>query len=200
MKGRRKKHWGALGPAMRALPNNRWREFVYQYVTGKPGHGSLSRAARAAGFGKKSTALNVARMAYKLSTDERVIAAFAEETKKVIRVAAPEAVQATLKLIRDPKHRDHGGAIAMILDRTDPVETRSRHNVEVVHRVEDHDQEALEELRALRQLGTLREKLIELFGGNGLSRLERLEAAANVQRSDQAKLIEGEVIEVAANG
>jgi hypothetical protein len=50
-------------------------------------------------------------------------------------------------------------------------------------------------LRALRSLGTVREKLLELFGGNGLARLERLEAADNARRVD-AKIIEGEATEI----
>jgi len=44
------------------------------------------------------------------------------------------------------------------------------------------DQEALEELRALRQLGTPREKLLTLFGHNGLDRIEALEAADTSRR------------------
>jgi len=66
----------------------------------------------------------------------------------------------------------------------------SIHDVKVVHAVVDLDEEGLEELRALRQLGTAREKLLELFGPNGLDRLERLEAS----RADKAKVIDGEVI------
>ena len=82
----------------------------------------------------------------------------------------------------------------MSLDRNDPIE--SRQFVEVTHKHVDLDQEALEELRALRALGTSREKLVELFGGNGLERIERLEAADAGRRADNAKLIEGEVAEV----
>jgi hypothetical protein len=191
----KREDWGQLGPAMRALPNDRWRAFVYHYVTGKPGHGSLARAARLAGFGAKSTPTNVAKLAHNISRDERTVAAIAEEARKIVRVGAPEAATALLNLIRDPEHRDHGRAIAMVLDRADPVETHSRHNIEVVHKVVDPDVEALEELRALRQLGTSREKLLELFGGNGLSRIEKLEAADLARRSEAAKVIEYEPIE-----
>ena len=44
-----KPDWGQLGPAMRALPNDQWRTFCHELVTGKPGHGRYARAARAAG-------------------------------------------------------------------------------------------------------------------------------------------------------
>jgi len=52
--------------------------------------------------------------------------------------------------------------VTSLLSRSDPVETR--HKMEVIHKTVDPDQEALEELRALRQLGTPREKLLGLFG------------------------------------
>ena len=37
--------------------------------------------------------------------------------------------------------------------------------------------------------------MVENFGGNGLARLERLEAADNARRATEAKMIEGEVID-----
>ena len=43
---------GQLGPAMRALPNDRWRAFVEFYLLEKPGRGAQTAAARRAGFGK----------------------------------------------------------------------------------------------------------------------------------------------------
>ena len=97
-------------------------------------------------------------------------------------------------MIRDPKHKDHARAVAMLLDRVDPI--TSHQHVEVVHKHLDLDTEGIEELRALRQLGTTREKLIELFGGNGLARLEALEAADAAQRAQNAKVIEGEAVEM----
>ena len=71
----------------------------------------------------------------------------------------------------------------------------SKQNIEVTHRILDPDQEALEALQALRQLGTSREKLLELFGGNGLARLERLEAAELSRRADTAKVIDATEIQ-----
>jgi hypothetical protein len=96
--------------------------------------------------------------------------------------------------VRDPTHKDHARFVAMILDRTDPLE--SHQTIDVIHKHVDRDQEELEELRAVKQLGAPREKLLELFGGNGLVRLEALEAADNAQRARDAKVIEGEAIEV----
>lgn len=193
---RRKEDWGALGPAMRGLPNNRWRAFVEYYLLEKPGHGAQTAAARRAGFGTpKTTPLNMARIASRLARDERMVAAVAEEARKIVRGGAPEAAKALLALVRDPEHRDHARGIAMVLARTDPEVTK--HDLQVTHRILNPDQEAIEELRALRDsLGTPRAKLLELFGGNGLARLERLEAAETDRRAASAKVIEGEAIEL----
>ena len=97
-----------------------------------------------------------------MSRDERVIAAIAEESRKVIRVGHPEAVAALFNVIRDPAHRDHARAVDGLIDRCDPVVTK--HSVDVTHRTIDPDHEALEELKALRKLGATREKLLELYG------------------------------------
>jgi hypothetical protein len=197
-KRRTRKDWGQLGPAMQALPNDQWRAYVYHLVTQRPGHGALTRAARAAGFGKNSTPTNLAKLAWRMSRDERLIAAVAEESKKVLRLGHPEAVAAVLALVRNPKHRDHMRAVDAVLSRSDPIESHSRHNIEVLHRTIDPDREALEELRALRHLGTPREKLLTLFGHNGLDCIEALEAADTSRRADSAKVIEGNVVEMEA--
>jgi hypothetical protein len=190
------KDWGQLGEAMQALPNDKWRAFCYHLTTQKPGHGRLTRACRAAGFGKNSTPANLAKLAWHMGHDPMVIAAVAEESRKVIRLGHPEAVAAVLSLVRNPKHRDHMRAVDAVLSRADPIESHSRHNIEVLHRTVDPDREALEELRALRQLGTSREKLLTLFGHNGLDRIEALDAADTARRADAAKVIEGQVVEV----
>ena len=41
--------FGELGPAMKALPNEKWRVFVRALVTDTKGYGAITRAARAAG-------------------------------------------------------------------------------------------------------------------------------------------------------
>ena len=79
-------------------------------------------------------------------------------------------------------------AVFGLLDRLDPVQTK--HLIDVTHRTIDPDHEALEEMRAARKLGATREKLLELYGANGLDRLEALEAVDNARRADAAKIIE----------
>jgi hypothetical protein len=188
LRSRRPDDFGQLGPAMRALPNNRYRAFVEFYLLEKPGHGAQTNAARRAGFGHaRTTPLNMARIASRCIRRDDVIAAIAEESRKLLRGGAPEAVRALQNLIRNPEHKDHARGIALVLGRTDP---------EVTNRIADPDQEALEELRAARALGATREKLIELFGGNYLPRLERLEAAEQERSAAGAKVIDGQAVEI----
>jgi hypothetical protein len=188
--------WGALSDELRQLPNPKWRAFVEYFLLEEPGYGAQAAAARKAGFGRaNSSALTMTQIASRLMRDPRMVAALAAESKKLLRAGAPEAVKALMNLVRDPTHRDHGRAVGLVLARTDPETTR--HDVSVIHRIIDPDTEALEELRALRHLGTPRHKLLELFGGNGLARLEQLEAADNARRADAAKVIDGAVENVA---
>jgi hypothetical protein len=184
--------WGQLGPAMKALPNDQWRTMALALVAGRSGHGRLAAAARKAGFAKGSTNSNLAKVAWKIAHDDRMIAAVAEESRKYLRGSHPEAVAALLSMVRDKKHRDHARAAMAIVDRTDPV--IGRQQIEVTHKIVDPDQEALEELRALRELGTPREKLLALFGHNGLDRIEALEAADTSRRAETARVIEGKVV------
>jgi hypothetical protein len=112
------------GPAMLALPTDRHRAFVRALYTVRPGHGARVKAAKLAGFGTpQSTVQTMATIASRLAHDERVLAAIAEEDQKYIRSSAPRAMGALSRLIEDPRHKDHARGIAMILDRTMPLET-----------------------------------------------------------------------------
>jgi hypothetical protein len=112
------------GPAMLALPTDRHRAFVRALYTVRPGHGARVKAAKIAGFGTEtSSAGSMATIASRLSHDERVLAAIAEEDQKFIRSSAPRAMGALSRLIEDPRHKDHARGIAMVLDRTMPLET-----------------------------------------------------------------------------
>lgn len=197
----KREDWGQLGPEMRALANDKQRAFVENYLlqsytnANKNNHGAQAEAARKAGFGgEKATPLNLARTASRLMRDERIVAAIIAESRKYLRALMPEAVKAMHAMIRDPAHKDHARAVSMSLDRSDPITTHQE--ISVTHKTIDMDQEGIEELRALRKLGVSREKMIETFGGNGLERLEALEAADTLKRANEAKVIDGEVVEI----
>ena len=112
------------GQAMLALPTDRHRAFVRALYTVRPGHGARVKAAKQAGFGcTTSTPQTMATIASRLSHDERTLAAIAEEDQKFIRSSAPRAIGALARLIENPKAKDHVRGIAMVLDRTMPVET-----------------------------------------------------------------------------
>src|SRR5690242_4679744 len=140
---RKQEIWGELGPAMRALPSNRWRAFVECLLLEPPGHGAATHAARRAGFGHARTSpLNMAKIASRLMRDERIIDAIREESRKLLRAGAPDAAKALLNLVRNPEHPHHARGIAMVLARTDPEV--QQHDLQISHRIIDPDQEALE--------------------------------------------------------
>ncbi len=175
-----------LGPAMQALPNEKWRRFVVALFSLKPGYGSHVAAARIAGFGTPATKpATMAVVAHEIAHDPRTQAAIAEETQKRIRTSSPAALGALLNLVADQNHKDHARAIAAILDRTNPIETH--HNVAVTHTHVSQDASDIAELRAMRSIGAPRDKLIELFGTNGLERIEALEAAEASSTAANAK-------------
>jgi phage terminase small subunit len=112
------------GPAMLALPTDRHRAFVRALYAVRPGHGARVKAAKLAGWGcPNSSAQSMATIASRLSHDERMLAAIAEEDQKFIRSSAPRAMGALSRLIENPNAKDHVRGIAMVLDRTMPVET-----------------------------------------------------------------------------
>jgi hypothetical protein len=182
---RDERNWGELGPAMRAL-SSRHRAFVEFYLMEPATNGAGVRAARRAGYGMNSKPLVARQLAMRLLHDERILAAIAEEGRKITRAGGAEAAQALINLVRDPTHKDHARGIAMLLARTDPEIVRQ--DLNITHRIVDPDQESIEELAALRSLGTSHAKLVELFGANGIERIERLEAE---RRAVEAKVIEG---------
>ena len=144
------------GPAMLALPSDRHRAFVRALYTVRPGHGARVKAAKLAGFGTEtSSPQSMATISSRLAHDERVLAAIAEEDQKYIRSSAPRAIGALSRLIEDPRHKDHARGIAMVLDRTMPLETV--HNVQVKH---EHDitPNAMEAAQILKRISELAAK------------------------------------------
>ena len=159
--------WGETSATLRALPNAKWRTFVERYVQGMPPN--AAKAYREAGF-RSSTTIAQARDAHRLLRDERVKAAVAELTQVYWRGAAPEAVAASLEIIRDVNHKDRARVAMSLINRVDPEITRSHLEI-TARRILSPDEEALEELAALRKLKVAREAMVNAFGENGLARL-----------------------------
>jgi phage terminase small subunit len=118
------------GPKMAALPTDRQRRFVDGLFDAPKAKGRLIWAARVAGYGTATSSnKSLSVIASRLAADEHVREAIAEESHRRLRILAPSALAALSRLVDAPTHKDHGRALAMILDRTDPVETT--HNVKV---------------------------------------------------------------------
>jgi hypothetical protein len=175
------------GPCMVALPSDRWRLFVEAFVADPLGHGAQVRAARRAGFGKpNSTPLNLTKIASRLMGDPRITAAIGEASRARWRGAAPKAVEAALKVIGDPSHRDHGRIVAALIDRVDPEITRQQVDVSVTH----HDETPLLVLRMLLEQGLSFAQAQSMIGAN-----RPFDLVAEWQRLG-GRVIEGEVGEV----
>jgi phage terminase small subunit len=108
------------GAAMMALPNDRMREFVTQYVL----TGNASLAAKLAGYKQGEGVDNgYAKQAWQLKQRDCVRAAIEEETRRYLRVLGPPAVSWLSRIITgaDTKDADRLRAIDMVLTRVDPI-------------------------------------------------------------------------------
>jgi hypothetical protein len=191
---RRGPDWGELGPAMRAL-SERHRDFVRAYVMNpNPNVGGGKAAAyRAAGMGLNSSKEQQAKYGWDLCQEDRIQAAIAEEAKRLVRAGAPGAANILFDVLYDEKSSaaDKLRAAGMVLARTDPEIQRADLGVTV--KIISRDQEELEEYRAAIEIGATPEKLRELFGGNRLPQIERLDAE---DRAQKARVVGAQVIEV----
>lgn len=106
---------GQLGPAMLALPTDRWRGFVCALL--ELGDNNHSRAALAAGYGGDAKTIGVT--AHRLAHDDRTQAAIHEESVRRLNTGKIMAVSTLLKLgASAQKDSDKLRAVEMILNRT----------------------------------------------------------------------------------
>lgn len=122
------------GPKLGALSEKR-RAFVLALFDPKAprkGQGLMIYAARQAGYGTAtSSSRSIAAIASRLRQAPELQAAVQEYGRVALRSGyTPEALRALHDLLQDPKSRDHARAIAMVLDRTDPLETTATIKIE----------------------------------------------------------------------
>lgn len=123
--------FGELGPAMAAL-NERQKRFVHALFLAPRTHGSRTFAAKAAGYGTPtSSRQSLSQIGHHLSTDPKIQAAISEVSASYLTTLGPPAVRALRRLLDDPKHKDHGRALGIIMDRVAPAQ--STHTVKVEH-------------------------------------------------------------------
>ena len=199
---RRREDLGQPGPAMRALPNDRWRLFVETYLWetftngNKNNYGAQAAAARKAGFGTpRSKPITLAHIGWRLLKDDRMVAAVAEESRKLLRAGAPQAVKAVHDGILNPNHPSTLNSwrccsIAPTRKRASNwSRSRTGPSIPIRNRLKSFAP------CAARHATPKTDRTVWI---NGLDRLERLEAADKVRRANEAKMIEGEVIEATA--
>lgn len=117
------------GPALAAL-NERQKRFVHALFLAPKSHGSRTFAAKAAGYGTPtSSRKSLSQIGHQLSTDPKIQAAISEVSATYLTTLGPPAVRALRRLIDDPKHKDHGRALGIIMDRVAPA--NSTHTVKV---------------------------------------------------------------------
>jgi hypothetical protein len=179
---------GELPEQLRDMKNPRHRAFAWHYVfNGANG----SAAARAAGFSDASEACKV--RAHQLLQRDDIQAAIKALCSRYLFSLAPKAILRLDQLLDDPKHPKHDKAIEMALSRSGHGD-RSTVDVNISGTVTvNHTDQALNDLKMLKDMGASREMLLETFGFSGLERYERMLA-------DRARLaapvIEGEFEEI----
>ncbi|MCW2219509.1 phage terminase small subunit [Bradyrhizobium japonicum] len=140
------------GPAMVAL-SEKQRAFVHALFLAPKTHGSRTFAARAAGYGTAtSSRQSLSQMGHQLCADPKIQAAIAEVSTSYLTTLGPPAVRALRKLLDDPRHKDHGRAIGIVIDRVTPVQSTAVLKVEGEVRLAAGDaarvMERIEELTA----------------------------------------------------
>lgn len=122
------------GPKLAALSEKR-RAFVlalFDQDAPRKGQGLMLYAARQAGYGTPtSSSKSLGVMARQVAQSPEVQAAVREYGRVALRSGfTPEALRALKDLLQDPTSRDHARAIAMVLDRSDPLETTATIKIE----------------------------------------------------------------------
>ncbi len=175
-----------FGPAMMAcLPKERLFVIAW-FATGK----NLTEAAKRAGYGTPTTTRDDFHcIGSRVAHRPRVVEAMLEHQRIVVKTFGPRITNALAELLEEKGEPAVRARVALALhEKIDPTITRIDANVKV--EVTDRRQEALEQLKALLDLGVERSKLEEVFGYSGLPVLER---QLEEQRIREAKVIDAAV-------
>lgn len=162
-----------LGPKMQAC-SERERRFVWFYFqNAAEGRINATDAARQAGYADNGGG-SVRVKGHQLMHRDRVLAAIEEVGRKAFRGLLIPTIMAAKNVVENPKHADHANMVKSLLSRLGLGE-KSGVEVNVGGEITvNHTDEALLQLRTLRELGVPREKLVEIFGFSGLPRYEKM--------------------------
>lgn len=161
--------------------SDRERLFVWAYLTN--GDSNAAQAARDAGYSDHLGADRVS--AHHLMHRQRVLDALDEVGRKAFKGLMIQTIMAAERMIAAKDHPDHQKTVMSMLSRFGLGEKTSV-DVNVNGEVTvNHTDQAVEDLRIMRQMGASREKLLEAFGFSGLPRLEKmLDSATSRQQAD----------------
>jgi hypothetical protein len=151
-----------LGPAMRALPSDRWRAAAMARFMVKPGRGGGNAAAcRAAGF--TGTTDSLKSTAYRVFHDPRMLEALHELGEAYIKQGVPDALMTVTSIMADKRSRgaDRLKAAQIFIDRHHPAQTT--HHVTVEH-VDDHRMVEFA-MKLASEMGVEAQKLIGRIDG-----------------------------------
>lgn len=143
-----------LGPAMRALPNDRWRRFVTAICQVETATGQINytQAAQDAGYNSVNrNSLGV--IGHNLAHDDRIQAAIVEEGKRRIKASLGLATAAVIKVLTNPlsKPSEVMKAATILMDRGGmPMSTE--HNVNVA-KVKDQAEQISDVIALCKELG-----------------------------------------------
>lgn len=184
------------GPAMLAL-NERQRAFVVALYQVPQNRNTRINAARLAGYGTAmSNNKSLGVIAGRLIHDERIQAAIEEHGRAQMPALYPLAISSLRDLLHDKTHKGHERAVMGVIEKMAPIELHHLHQHEHRHRV-DHDAEAVDALRFLKQMGMPQEGLIRMFGVNGLPRYEAMlakQSGVKVVESSATEVVKTEII------
>ena len=114
-----------------AALNERQKRFVHALFLAPRSHGSRTFAAKTAGYGTPtSSRKSLSQIGHQLSADQKIQAAISEVSASYLTTLGPPAVRALKRLLDDPKHKDHGRALGIVMDSVTPVTSTALVKVE----------------------------------------------------------------------
>jgi hypothetical protein len=179
-----------IGPAMRALCP-RHREAVRMLFELK---GNRVAVFRALGYGNPqgpNYRRNIHAESSRFFSDKRVRAAIREEITARLDSGEVEILEGVrdIALNTEIKATDRLRALGMMWDRSRPVETK--HRIEVEHSV-TNDERDVQHFVAMKRIGAPQDAFLRRFGANGIVRVEALVAAEEARR----RQLDGPIIDV----
>jgi hypothetical protein len=168
------------GPCMRALSQRHQMAVRALFEFGGNRTAALRSLGYCQGVGDKKQH-NLQAQASRFFADRRIRAAVREECAARLEYIEPELIASISTIASDKgeKAADRLRALSMLWDRSRPVE--SKHKIEVEHVVTNNERD-IQHYLAMRKIGAPQDAFLRRFGPNGIARVEALVAAEETRR------------------